>query len=293
MNGKKYNPLLPLDSVLIGDVMDFLPGWEAESVDMIYADPDYNVGVTYNGKRYRKSFDEYISWCCLWASQCYRLLKPTGNFFIINYPKNNAYLRVCLLDKLFYEVYEYVWIYNTNIGHSPRRFTTAHRTILHCVKSKHNAFYKDQVAVPYQNPTDRRIKANLAAGSKGRMPYSWFYFDLVKNVSKEKTIHSCQIPEKLAEMLILSCTKPGDIVLVLFGGSGSEVVKAKELGRHYLTVEIDPKYARMIMDRLENGKLGEEYRPELSRARTAKRLSEKRQLQIDSHPTSQVMVESE
>jgi site-specific DNA-methyltransferase (adenine-specific) len=55
------------------------------------------------------------------------------------------------------------------------------------------------------------------------MPYSWFYFDLVKNVSREKTIHACQIPQKLAEMLILSCTQPGDIVFVLFGGSGSEL----------------------------------------------------------------------
>ena len=63
----------------------------------------------------------------------------------------------------------------------------------------------------------------MAEGHLGRMPYSWFYFDLVKNVSKDKTFHACQIPLDLVEMLIKSCTKPGDDVFILFGGSGSEL----------------------------------------------------------------------
>ena len=92
------------------------------------------------------------------------------------------------------------------------------------------------------------------------MPYSWFYFNLVKNVSKEKTFHACQISQKLSEMLIKSCTKPGDIVLVLFGGSGSEIEVCKILKRQYISAEIDEKYYRMIIDRLNKGKIEEEYR---------------------------------
>jgi DNA modification methylase len=148
-----------------------------------------------------------------------------------------------------YEVLDYVWIYNTNVGHSPKRLTTAHRSILHCRKTSNNRFYKDQIAVPYQNPTDRRIKQNLAQGSRGRMPYDWVYYDLVKNVSREKTFHACQIPQKLSEMLILGCTQPEDTVFVLFGGSGSEIEVCQQLGRQFISAEIDPKYHTMITDR--------------------------------------------
>jgi DNA modification methylase len=92
------------------------------------------------------------------------------------------------------------------------------------------------------------------------MPYSWFYFDLVKNVSREKTVHACQIPQKLSEMLILSCTQPGDVVLVHFGGSGAELEVCQRLGRRFLAAEIDPKYHAMILSRLHTGQIRDEYR---------------------------------
>jgi len=85
------------------------------------------------------------------------------------------------------------------------------------------------------------------------MPYSWWYFDLVKNVSKDKTFHSCQIPLALVEMLIKSSTKEDDVVQILFGGSGSELVLCKQLKRNFVSSEIHKPYYDMIMDRLNNG----------------------------------------
>jgi site-specific DNA-methyltransferase (adenine-specific) len=180
---------------------------------------------------------------------------------MMNYPKQNAHLRVKFLDEAAYDVQDYVWIYNTNVGHSRRRFTTAHRSILHAAKSKDNKFYKENVAVPYQNPTDKRIQKRIAEGHTGRMPYSWFYYDLVKNVSKDKTFHSCQIPLPLVEMLIKSCTQENDDVFVLFGGSGSELILCKQLNRNFISCELHPDYYQMIIDRLENdGKIKDEFR---------------------------------
>jgi len=147
---------------------------------------------------------------------------------------------------------DYVWVYNTNVGHSPKRFTTAHRSILHATKTKENNFYKENVAEPYKNPTDKRILQRLADGHTGRMPYSWFYYDLVKNVSKEKTFHSCQIPLSLVEMLIKSCTLPNDNIFILFGGSGSEIILCKDLKRNYISCEIHEEYYNMILDRIKN-----------------------------------------
>lgn len=249
-----------LNQVFLDDVMNILRQLPDKSVDMIYGDPDYNVGIKYNQKSYTQNFDAYINWYVELAKECFRVLKDDGNMFFINYPKQNAYLRVKYLDDACYEVLDYVWIYNTNVGHSPKRFTTAHRSILHARKTKDNRFYKDQVAVPYQNPNDKRIRQNMADGSKGRMPYDWFYFDLVKNVSKEKTFHACQIPQKLAEMLILSCTKPQDVVFVLFGGSGSEIEICQQLHRQFISCELDPHYHAMILDRLNSGVIDDKYR---------------------------------
>jgi len=235
------------------DVVKVLKSVPDNSLDMIYGDPDYNVGINYAGKNYTQKWNDYIEWYIELAKECLRALKPAGNLFMLNYPKQNAYLRVKFLDAHAFEVHDYVWVYNTNVGHSPRKFTTAHRSILHATKSKDNAFYKDNVAVPYQNPTDKRIMGRIAAGHSGRMPYSWFYYDLVKNVSKDKTFHSCQIPLPLVEMLIKSCTRENDYCFILFGGSGSELVLCKHLKRNYISCEIHPKYYQMILDRLNNG----------------------------------------
>jgi DNA modification methylase len=255
MAGEKY-----LNKVFLKDTMRLLKELPEKSVDMVYGDPDYNVGVRYGDKTYTKTFDEYIKWYIELARESLRVLKDSGNMFLINYPKQNSYLRAKYLDGACYEVLDYVWVYNTNVGHSPRRFTTAHRSILHCIKTENNNFYKGNVAVPYKNPTDKRIMNNLANGSKGRMPYDWLYFDLVKNVSQEKTFHACQIPQKLSEVLVLSCTMPKDIVLVLFGGSGSEIEVCKNLDRKYISAEIDKKYYDIIIDRLKNGKINEKHR---------------------------------
>lgn len=250
-----------LNRVFNCDVADLLKEIPSDFVDCIFADPDYNVGVRYNNRTYKRKFDDYIAWLGRLCTEFHRVLRPDGNLFIINYPKNNAHLRVRFLDDLFFAIYEYIWVYNTNVGHHSQHFTTAHRSILHCTKSPNNKFFKEQVAQPYQNPTDRRIRRNIANGSPGRMPYSWVYFNLVKNVSREKTFHSCQIPEKLSELLIKASTSPGDAVFIPFGGSGAEISVCIRNGRQFIAAEIDTVYYEMILDRIaQEGGIDRRYR---------------------------------
>jgi len=261
--GEKYSIMIEnfRNKVFNKDVMKILKELPDNSVDMIYSDPDYNVGINYSGKNYKKKWDKYIKWYVELTKESIRVLKPTGNLFLINYPKQNAYLRVKYLDKAAYDVFDYVWVYNTNVGHSPRKFTNAHRSILHATKTKNNNFYKYQVAQPYQNPTDKRIKRRIAQGHKGRMPYSWIYADLVKNVSKDKTFHSCQIPLSLFELLVKASTKKSDDIFIHFGGSGSEIIHAKNLKRNFISCEIHPAYYKMILERLNNdGNISLEFR---------------------------------
>ena len=222
-------------------------------VDMIFGDPDYNVGLKYNGHSFTGTWDAYVDWYIELARECMRVLHPEGNLFFINFPRQNAHLRVRFLEEAAYALHDYVWVYNTNVGHSNRKFTTAHRSILHATKSRNNRFFKDQVAQPYKNPTDVRIRERLRQGYAGRMPYSWLFFNLVKNVSRQKANHPCQIPQGLSELLMKSCTQPGDSAFILFGGSGAEVVQAKQLGLVYLTCELQRTYCDIIESRLDNG----------------------------------------
>jgi SOS regulatory protein LexA len=249
-----------LNKIYNGDIMHVLKDLPDNSVDMIFGDPDYNVGIKYGSNNYTKKFDDYINWYIELTRESMRALKNDGNLFMMNYPKQNAHLRVKYLDLYFSHINEYVWLYNTNVGHTPKRFTTAHRNILHVRKNANNKFFKDAVALPYKNPTDRRIRQNLANGSKGRMPYSWFEFNLVKNVSREKTYHACQIPQKLTEMLIKSSTKPKDVVLVLFGGSGAEIDVCRNLNRQFISAELDKKYCNIINARLSKGYIDERHK---------------------------------
>lgn len=113
------------------DTKNLLRKLPDKSVSCIYSDVDYNVGIKYSGKSYTKSFDKYITDYIDLASESLRVLRDDGSAFFINYPKNNAFLWVNYLHSACFSVQEYVWVYNSNIGHSPRRFTTAHRSILH------------------------------------------------------------------------------------------------------------------------------------------------------------------
>ena len=129
---------------------------------MIWGDPDYNVNINYTGKVYTKKWNDYIEWYAELTSLCLDVLTEDGHLFLLNYPKPNAHLRAKHLespelnnirfnssDKIF-EVHEYVWIYNSNIGMSNKHFTTAHRTILHITKSIKSKINK-HVFLPYKN----------------------------------------------------------------------------------------------------------------------------------------------
>ena len=137
------------NQVMNDDVMAVLRELPDNCIDMIYGDPDYNAGITYDSRNFKLSWDKYIDWYIALAQECMRVLRTDGNMFLINYPKQNAHLRVKYLDDNAYAVHDYVWVYNTNVGHSILKFTTAHRSILHATKSKKNRFYKEAVAQPY------------------------------------------------------------------------------------------------------------------------------------------------
>lgn len=236
--------------LLTGDSLKIMREMPSESVDLVITDPPFNIGKNYGGVyKDNKSAEEYIDWCKDWLFECIRLLKPSGSLYLFNYPENNAYLLPFLQEKLIFKRWM-TWHYPTNTGHSKTNYTRSQHSILFFTKTGRAKFNRDAIAQPYKNPNDRRIRERMKNGSKGRAPYDVFEVNLVKNVSKDKTPHPCQIPVPLIKMFILASSDAGDLVLDPFGGSFSTCAAAKELGRNSIGIDINPKYVEIGKKRL-------------------------------------------
>ncbi|VVB59199.1 Modification methylase MjaV [uncultured archaeon] len=236
--------------LLAGDCLDVMKKMPSESIDLIITDPPFNIGMDYGGVyRDNKKFGEYIEWCKSWLSECIRLLKKDGSLYLFNYPENNAYILPFLKEKMVFKRWM-TWHYPTNIGHSKSNFTRTQHSILFCTKTEKHKFNKNDIAEPYKNPTDKRIQERLKNGSNGKTPYDVFQFNLVKNVSKDKTPHPCQIPVPLLKIFIKASSNAGDYVMDPFAGSFSTCAAAKELNRNSIGIDINPKYVEIGKGRL-------------------------------------------
>src|SRR3989344_984427 len=214
--------------IIRGNCVNKLKNVKTNSVDLIITDPPFNIGKNY-GKHYKDNMkkEDYISWCKQWLLECVRVLKEGGALYLFNYPENNAYLVPFLDQHLTFKRWM-TWHYPVNTGMSPTNFTRSQHSILFYIKGKKpKTFNKHDIAEPYRNPTDKRILERIKNGSKGKTPYDVFQFNIVKNVSKDKTAHPCQIPVPLLEIFIKASSNEGDLVLDPFEGSFSTCAAAK------------------------------------------------------------------
>ena len=238
--------------LICGDCIGELKKVPTESIDLIITDPPYNVGIDYGVYKDEPAKQkEYINWCKTWLEECIRVLKKSGSFYLFNYPENNAKLLSFLEEKLRVRRW-LTWHYPINIGHSPKNYTRSQRSILFCTKSDEYTFNKRDIAVPYRNPTDKRIKERIENGSNGRAPYDTFLFNIVKNVSKDKMEHPCQIPTSLIEIFIKASSNKGDWILDPFAGSFSTCVSARKMGRNSIGIDINPRYVEIGKKRIAN-----------------------------------------
>ena len=196
---------------------------------LVITDPPYNQGYAYNQYKDRMSEEEYIQ----------LLSKIPRPCVIIHYPEET----INLLPKAFNEKCEQIvcWIYNSNTGKQSRLISW-----WGCKPDFRN------VRQEYKNLNDKRIKKRIADGKTGAKLYDWWEINQVKNVSKEKTDHPCQIPELVVERIILTTAEPNQLIIDPFGGSGTTVKVAQNLGFDSLCFEIDIEYCNIIKNRISN-----------------------------------------
>jgi len=207
-----------------GDCLEILPTIKEPFI--IVTDPPFNIGYHYNHYKDDMSEEDYYEW----LEEVFKF----GPFVVIHYPEP--------LYKIAFQTGHFPekvvsWVYNSNTAKQ-------HRDIAFFgVKPD---FRKG--SQPYKNPTDKRIAKSIAEGKTARL-YDWWNINQVKNVSKDKTRHPCQMPIEVMENIIKIL--PDDVLIVdPFAGSGTTLLACKNLGRRCLGIELDEKYVEIIHERL-------------------------------------------
>jgi len=229
------NGQLDLGTVHIMDCTKGMNSLAHESVDLVFADPPYNLGINYGNGASLDRHGAYYDWCAEWCHAVGRILKVGGAFYLLHNPEQCADLLPRLRALRLTLQRWIVWHYPTNIGHSPTNWTSSHRAILFLVKGDKPAYF-DGLAdpQPYRNLTDKRIQENLKT-RPGVVPYDvWTEYNLVKNVSGDKTSWPNQIPVALVERIVKVSCPPDGVVCDPFMGSGTTAVAAAKNNRQWI-----------------------------------------------------------
>ena len=235
-----------VNKIIQDDCLEVMRGMLDKSVDLIVADPPYNIGKDYGEYKDNLSIEDYYKWCYEWLTECIRILKKTGSLFVMNYPEHLAYFKV-FLDKHLEFVNWITWIRNDNQPYNKKRkFKKNHQDILFYVVDKNiHCFNWRAVARKPIWDKDKRVK-DLAG-----QPDTWD-MTYVKGNSPEKTMVNNQLPIELIGRIILSTTNDNNIVLDPFLGSGTTAVSCKKLNRRFIGIEINPKYCEIARKRVAN-----------------------------------------
>lgn len=231
-----------------GEALNWLQAQAPESFQCLLLDPPYNVGYRYRSFQDEKPRHQYLAEQVLVLSLCQRVLKPGGSLFYLNYPETGADLwgRVDFLEKVDW----LPWVYHSHTGGNPLR--KASRVWLWLAKGSPKV-HANALQGEYRNPEDPRIQERMAKGFKPQ-GYDWMDFEQVKNTSREKRGHPCQVPQAMLERLILATTDPGDLVGDCYLGSGTSALAAQKLGRAFAGCELDPEYLAVAREALEKPK---------------------------------------
>lgn len=241
-----------LNNVVEGDCLLIMKDIPDNTVDVTFADPPFNLKKKYNSYMDRKGISEYLQWCETWLREMVRITKPTGSIFVHNIPKWLIGFAHYLNE---FAVFRH-WIAWDAMG-SPlgKTLLPNHYGILYFTKSrKDNKFY--DIRMLHRRCRKCGYVLKDYGGKKNQMHEFgpavsdvWTDIHRIRH-RKRRDAHPCQLPVHLLERLILMSTDVDDIVLDPFVGTGTTVIAAKKLGRHYIGIDIDRSYVRMTQAKL-------------------------------------------
>ncbi len=244
------------DCILVGDCVATMDALPEASIDMIFADPPYNLqlegdlhrpdnsavdGVDADWDRF-DGFRAYDDFTRDWLAAARRVLKPDGTLWVIGSYHNIFRVGTVLQDLGYWILNDIVWRKtNPMPNFRGRRFTNAHETLIWCARDKSSKYRFNYEAM-------KNLNDDLQMRSDWTLPLCTGA-ERLKDATGKKA-HPTQKPEALLFRAVLSSTRPGDRVLDPFFGTGTTGAVAKMLGRRYIGIERDPAYAALAEDRL-------------------------------------------
>jgi site-specific DNA-methyltransferase (adenine-specific) len=246
------------------DAIYFIKTLKSGSVDLIFADPPYNIKKaewdTFTSQK------AYVDWSMLWIKEAHRLLSDQGSLYICGFSEILADLKWAS-SSLFRGCKWLVWFYR-NKGNLGNDWGRSHESILHLRKSEKFIFNIDEVRIAYNEHTLRypkRTQAETSQFSNGKKTdYVWepnplgakpkdvLEIPTISNGSWEKTIHTTQKPVELLRKVILSSSNPDSVILDPFGGSGTTFAVAEAYQRRWIGTELDHSFCEVIKERVED-----------------------------------------
>ena len=245
--------------LLCQDIFAALPNLPDRTVDLMFADPPYNLTKSFNDRKFRKtSIDEYSDWLDSWLSKTVRLLKPTASIYICGDWRCSASIHR-VGEKYFIPQNRITWEREKGRG-AKSNWKNCSEDIWFFTVSEDYYFdvnavmLKRQVIAPYTDGNGAPKDWLETENGRFRLTHPsnlWTDLTVPYWSMPENTDHPTQKPEKLLAKIILASSREGDLVFDPFNGSGTTTVVAKKLGRHYLGVEIDETYCCLAQKRLD------------------------------------------
>jgi site-specific DNA-methyltransferase (adenine-specific) len=243
------------DQIIPGDCIEILAKLPRNSVDLVFADPPYNLQLTQDLYRPNltqvdavddvwdkfATFDEYDHFTRAWLSACRRVLKDTGTLWVIGSYHNIYRVGAILQDLDFWILNDVIWIKDNPMPNFRGvRFTNAHETLLWAQRERGAKYTFNHHSMKALND-DLQMRSDwympLCTGKERR------------KVNGEKA-HNTQKPEALLYRILLASTNPGDVILDPFFGTGTTGAVAKKLGRHFIGIERDEGYIKIAQERI-------------------------------------------
>jgi DNA modification methylase len=236
--------MMETNRFICGDAAFSIKEFPAESVDLIIADPPYNLGKDYGNNKDLKAWREYEKFTKTWLTEAVRILKPSGTIYVFMGVRfiSNLFL---IMDEEFGLVFNgwITWHYTQGMGRK-RGFSPRHEDILYFTKGDLFTFNLDEVRIPQKY---YRKRNNMAGANPGDV----WQFSHVHYCSAEREPHPTQKPEALMERMILASSNEGDLVLDPFVGSGTTCRVADALNRRWIGIDLNPEYIEMSEKRVK------------------------------------------
>ena len=231
--------------IINGEAIEELKKIESNTIDLIVADPPYNLNKNYGNKSDSKSFDDYINFTQQWIKEATRVLKPTGTIYVFMGFRFISYLyKVMEKDNNLLFNNWICWYYTQGIG-KKKGFSPRHDDILMFTKTSKYKFNLDAIRIPQKY---YRSVNNM----RGANPGDVWEFSHIHYCQDNRQNHPTQKPEGLIERMVLASSDEGDIVLDPFSGSGTTLRVCQQLNRNAIGVELNEEYVAMTKERLSN-----------------------------------------